>query len=342
MPAASRLSTVDVLRGLAALSVSWFHFTNGNQAFLADGWLKASGTVGWLGVEVFFVMSGFIIPLSLDRGSYALRDYGTFVLKRVIRLDPPYLAALAIILLLGWRSAQLPGFRGAPQDVSAAHVALHLGFVNVFFGYPWLSPVFWTLALELQYYLVIGLLFPLIVARSRLVRALVIALLPATAFAFANDAFLCRWLPLFGIGIAVFERHTGRVTAGTFIALVGWCVICATWTHGPIVAAVALGTGVLLAFATIPAAGAAGWLGAVSYSLYLLHVPIGGRIVNLGERLDVTGGMQLVVLAAAVAASLAAAWLLFILVERPAQRWSSRWKYHRAALAHLPAGAQVA
>lgn len=337
-----RQPTVDVLRGLAALSVSWFHFTNGNQAFLADGWLKASGAYGWLGVEVFFVISGFIIPLSLDRGAYSLADYGTFVLKRIIRLDPPYLAAIAIILLLGWLSAQLPGFGGQPPDVSVTQVALHLGYINVFFGYPWLSPVFWTLALELQYYLAIGLLFPLIVARSFAMRTVVIALLAAAGLLFPAEPFLGRWLPLFCVGVAVFERQTGRLGAAGFGVLIAWCVICAALLHGPIVAAVALGTGLLIRFTAIAARGPHGWLGSVSYSLYLLHVPIGGRIVNLGERLDVTGWMQLAVLGAAVIASLLAAWLLFVLVERPAQRWSARMKYRRAARVHVPAAAQIA
>jgi peptidoglycan/LPS O-acetylase OafA/YrhL len=343
MPAPpSRLATVDVLRGVAALAVSWFHFTNGNQAFLADGWLKHSGAYGWLGVEVFFVISGFIIPLSLDRGGYRLHDFGTFVLKRVLRLDPPYIAAIVVILGLGWLSAQLPGFRGQPQDVSLAQVLLHLGYVNVFFGYPWLSPVFWTLALELQYYLAIGLLFPLAIARRETMRAVVIVALASLGFVFPAEPFLFRWLPLFGVGIAVFELHTSRLGASSCAAAVACCAVSTALLHGAIVAIVVVGTGMLIAFATLPARGPLGWLGKVSYSLYLLHVPIGGRVVNFGERFDLSVWMQGVVLVAAVAASLLAAWLLYALVEQPAQRWSSRLKYRRAAGARVPAGAQVA
>jgi len=69
------------------------------------------------------------------------------------------------------------------------------------------------------------------------------------------------------------------------------------------------------------------WLGTISYSLYLVHVPIGGKIVNLGARYAHTLPTELLVLAIAVVASLGVAWLLWYFVERPAQRWSSAITY---------------
>jgi peptidoglycan/LPS O-acetylase OafA/YrhL len=60
-----KLEIISLLRVLAALGVAWFHFTNGNVSFLDAGWLKNSGKYGWLGVEVFFVISGFVVPYSL-------------------------------------------------------------------------------------------------------------------------------------------------------------------------------------------------------------------------------------------------------------------------------------
>ena len=68
-----RIDTVDSLRGVAVLAVVWFHLTNGNP-MLPSSWLRTSGRLGWLGVEVFFVISGFVIPHALYRANYRLRD----------------------------------------------------------------------------------------------------------------------------------------------------------------------------------------------------------------------------------------------------------------------------
>ena len=86
---AGRIETLDCLRGIAAFAVLWFHLTNGNLGFLPPGVLKSSGAFGWLGVEVFFVISGFILPYALQRAGYHSADFFQFVWKRILRLDPP-------------------------------------------------------------------------------------------------------------------------------------------------------------------------------------------------------------------------------------------------------------
>jgi hypothetical protein len=72
-----RIETVDALRGVAALSVAWYHFTHGNLTFLRDGRLKSSGAYGWLGLEMFFVLSGrwlihcSVVPVRGSGGSFS-------------------------------------------------------------------------------------------------------------------------------------------------------------------------------------------------------------------------------------------------------------------------------
>ena len=94
-----RIETVDMLRGFAALAVCWFHLTDTN-AIAGSGVLEKSGRYGWLGVEIFFVISGFIIPYALHRSSYTLRHFGRFLLKRITRLDPPYIVSIVIAIIL--------------------------------------------------------------------------------------------------------------------------------------------------------------------------------------------------------------------------------------------------
>jgi peptidoglycan/LPS O-acetylase OafA/YrhL len=66
------------------------------------------------------------------------------------------------------------------------------------------------------------------------------------------------------------------------------------------------------------------FLGAISYSLYLLHVPIGGRVINLAARLDLGMPGKVAAIAAAALASVGAAYVLYRLVEVPALRWARK------------------
>jgi len=83
----SRLENIDVLRGIASLAVCWFHLTN---SYAQGSVAQLSGQYGWLGVEVFFVLSGFIIPHAMYSSNYELRSgWKIYIAKRLLRLDPP-------------------------------------------------------------------------------------------------------------------------------------------------------------------------------------------------------------------------------------------------------------
>lgn len=193
----TRIQIVESLRGLAALSVAWFHFTNG-QGLLQDGWLKSTGSYGWLGVEVFFVISGFIIPYSMCRGAFQFPShYGTFLLKRIVRLDPPYLVAAILALCLLYISAAMPGFRGPQPELSIPQVILHLGYLNTFFGYPWLIPVFWSLAIEFQFYICVAIVYPLLSNVSINVRILTLTAICASAYFVPSPALVFHYSGLF-------------------------------------------------------------------------------------------------------------------------------------------------
>lgn len=331
-----RLEIIDALRGLAALSVAWFHFTNGGGLHLPrESWLRVSGSFGWLGVEVFFVISGFVIPYSLSRGGYRFRkDFGTFLLKRIIRLDPPYLIAIGLTIALWYASALTPGFAGEWPRISAPQLLSHLGYLNAFVGYPWLSPVFWTLAIEFQYYILVAIAFPMFASRSKLVRLLALFLLMASAAtAVDRRELVFHYGGLFALGIVTFQKHMGLWSFRSYLVLLAAASALTASTLGPLIAAVGTGTAVSVGFAKVARCRPLALLGAVTYSLYLLHVPIGGRVVNFGARFAQARPAQLSVVLAALASSLLAAYVMFRLVERPAQRWSSSFKYRRSAIA---------
>ena len=273
-----------------------------------------------------------------NRGYVLRRDIGRFILKRVMRIDPPYFAAAGLTLLFWYLSAWLPGFRGQAPSVTAGQVLAHVGYLNELLGLPWLGPVFWSLAIEFQFYLLIALLFPVVTSNSATIRLVGLAGVWCAAMIGAPAAWVVPYLGMFGCGMVVFERHRGAIGRPVFTVML-IAMAAATWrTQGFANALVCVGTAVVIL------SGRGGsvigsWLGAISYSLYLVHVPVGGRVVNAGVRAAAYGIPPIVTLVAALIASLGAAVAFYRLIERPAQDWAASLKYRGRIAAPCPAGA---
>jgi peptidoglycan/LPS O-acetylase OafA/YrhL len=321
---------LDPLRGLAALAVCLFHFSCGNREYLSeDDAVRWVGSFGWLGVESFFAISGFVIPYSLyARGEYRLSDAGPFFLRRLKRLEPPYFACIAMVLGLQWLSAQAPGFRGEAFPFSLGRILAHAGYLNAVLDYGWVNPVFWTLAIEAQFYIFVALIYPLLNHRVAAIRWGTIAgMVLAGAAGHGNVALLPHWLPIFALGMTSFQGFVGHVTRPQFFILTALVAGAAAAIVGVQEAVAGTLTGVVIVLAgtrPLPA-----WLnplaaaGAISYSLYLVHVPIGGRVINLVSRLPNTLGYRYAGILAAFVVSGLAAVAFWWLVERPSQRWAS-------------------
>jgi peptidoglycan/LPS O-acetylase OafA/YrhL len=316
----NRLKTVDALRGVASLAVCFSHLTY--SIFGPDSWLKLVGGYGSFGVQIFFVISGFIIPYTLWRASYRPHNYGTFVLKRLIRLDPPYLVVVTLLIPIGYLSAHAPGYNGPPFHVTIPQVLLHLGYLNVFFGNNWLSGVFWTLAIEFQYYLLVGLFFPLISNRNPKLRLALFVCLGVLAVAIPMGTFIFHWFFIFMLGMLVFQRYVGLINNRYFFALLGLLGVGAWFTTSPLMAIIGVLTAMAISFVRFDNA-LFNFLGTISYSLYLIHEPVGRRVVNWGARFTTDFGEKILVLLIGLASAICAAWLLYWFIERPAQRWSS-------------------
>jgi peptidoglycan/LPS O-acetylase OafA/YrhL len=338
-----RIRSLEALRGLAGLAVTWFHITHGGE-LLADtshpllqaaGWV---GSVGYHGITLFFVLSGFVIPLSIQRSAQgsglraALRGFPIFLLPRLLRLQPPFVAASVLAIGLNLLSTTLPGYRGQfqvtllPASTSLLTDSL---FLTGLLGGTWILVVAWTLALEVQFYAIAGLVEPAcraarqrhpwptlllglisvsLVARFLLWPALVFGALPSFALGWLSAHRLiaphrCQWL-----GIA-------------------WLLLLIGAQSGPQQAGVALICIALIALAVrFPDRASAPllWLGSISYSLFLIHVPIGGRVVNLLRRGELSAELQFLVCLLAVAVSLLVAWGFWALIERPSHGLSRR------------------
>lgn len=322
------LSTVDGLRGIAAFAVCWFHLTT-FSLFQPVPWLKMSGQYGWLGVQVFFVISGFIIPYSLFRAQYTLVSYWRFLARRLVRLDPPYFATIAVVVGYQALVSRMHWHKGVAYHISWPQLLAHIGYVNAFVGLPWIVEVFWTLAIEFQYYISIGLVYRFVAKRNiRATLLLYVVVLVFSIFSH-NNAFLPHHLPLFLIGIVIF-RYRCLNTGITELAL-GSCyaIVLTVINNGylPAMAGTFAEVSILFVTCTNPVLT---FLGKISYSLYLTHAFISGIIIVQGARLlgfGPTAQLSLVIIALAVV--LAFAYLLYALVERPSKALASRILYRK-------------
>lgn len=342
MKSTNRIQSLEVLRGIAALAVTWFHITHGGKilAEAANPVLQVAesfGAIGYHGVTLFFVLSGFVIPWSIRnvppvhglRG--ALHDLPSFLLRRLLRLQPPYAVACLLAVGLNWLSTLAPGYRGSfsvtlPQALTAL-LSDNL-YITGLLGGSWILVVAWTLALEVQFYAVAGLIEPWAKPAScktisPYLYGVGVAAISALAVLIPQGTLVFRVLPVFALGwIAAHQAMRPRPVLWLAIA---WLLLLLVRLGGMEQALVAAVCVVLLKLALlVPSFGPKLllWLGGISYSLFLIHVPIGGRVVNVFSRFPLSGSQQLLVCLLALVLSFLAAWGFCVVIERPSHRVS--------------------
>ncbi|HEY5313651.1 MAG TPA: acyltransferase [Pirellulales bacterium] len=366
---AGRFQFVDALRGLAALSVAAYHISRyGPLAHAAEhsipDFVQLLLKHGWIGVQIFFVISGFVIAYSLRRAAVTPRFIGQFALRRSLRLDPSYWTTIVLVLVL---SSLLPASFAEPASadpLSAGQLVAHVGYLQNVLGYENLSVGFWTLCIEVQFYLMFVVLLGVAqwtaggaAGADRACYQRLLALLAPVAIASlfyfgrqrASDAWLVHFFSMFFLGMLVcwsLEGKISRLWFGLFAALMA----ASLTVHWSLDITVALLTG--LSVYLVGRAGHLhdwlGWrplqyLGRISYSLYLIHYPTSCLVTALGREL--TGDAPLPAaawLAVSLVASIGAAHLLYVLVERPSLEFSRRigapdWSWQPLRRALLPA-----
>ena len=146
-----RVNELDLLRFIAAFMVVMFHY--GFRGHAADGYsllsLPTYATVskyGYLGVELFFMISGFVILMTASSGSFK-----KFVISRIVRLYPAFWACCTItfiaILIVGDKRF----------TATFGQYLINLTMLNEFFGIRSIDGVYWSLAVEIHFYLLVAL-----------------------------------------------------------------------------------------------------------------------------------------------------------------------------------------
>lgn len=326
---AQRLLQLDGLRGIAALAVVLFHFTYRYDELIVprDGvWYRFA--LGEFGVALFFMLSGFVIAMSLER----TRTPVQFAVARWWRLYPAFWAALLLTLVVT-RAMELPG-----TQLSAGEVLFNLTMLPRLFGAQYVDGVYWSLQVELLFYLGIGLLWFTPARRAiEPIVALWIVLGIVAHFLLADQHFAAeRWYPaahklgtLFnlafihvfaiGLGLYAYWAH-GRRSGWALIAL---ALAAHLLEHGIFELAILTALTLLLVLAVWGYLPFLAWrpllvLGAISYPLYLVHQNVGYCLLRaLGKQgIDANGSIAI-----ALVIVLALAWLLSRFVEQPTMHW---------------------
>lgn len=322
----SRLEQLDGLRGIAALMVVCYHYTaHFSHLYGHPTPLPFEFSIGRYGVQLFFIISGFVIFLTLN----STRNYRDFLVSRFSRLFPAYWAAVLITFLVV-SSFSLPG-----REVSLGAAVLNLSMLQEWIGVEPVDGVYWTLTLEISFYgimlalFVLGLL-PNIESIAALWLAAMLVAYGLETYAsvglapMLKKSLLLEYANLFIAGIMFYKLHEGvKATRPALILLAALFVEYVIHGARP---AVVCGFFFALFYLAIDGPPRIRnvltlkpllYLGAVSYCLYLLHQNVGYVMLRNLYAMQIPPP---VVIPIVVAASIVLAGLLSRWIERPAMR----------------------
>ncbi len=368
----SRIPELDGVRGLAIALVLIFHYV---ELPVATGARTLWGSTAlfyglflptrfmWSGVDLFFVLSGFLIGGILLDNRESPRYYSVFYLRRFHRIFPLYYLLIAVVAVGVWAWPLSPLFRGSMPMWVFPVFAQNL--TGDYTRAPEAIEVTWSLAVEEQFYL----LFPFIVklcSRTALLYVLGACLVAAPVL--RTLLILDGWgfelvyslLPTradtlaLGVLAAMIVRSEAATTwvkvnaRRLYLCLLGLIALVSTmlkWTDYSYLGTVGysiFGTAhflfiLLLLIAPLPLMKAAfsarwlRWLGMVSYCVYLVHYPMKIGMFQLfmpGHDLVINGTKSLVVTIAALVTTLAVAQFSWVVLERPlVKRAHVRYQY---------------
>lgn len=235
----SRLGWLDALRGIAALVVVFDH---SSYTFMPDfrRELTPYFSTSRYGIMVFFLVSGYIIPSSLERRGCVR----TFWIGRIFRVYPLWAAAVTALLTLNALGiAEIRDF--GPQTVTTVAVA-HVTMLQELLGTPNLLLVLWTLSYEMSFYLLVVALFTVRLHRHSAALAIILAVLAA-----------------------------GSVTAGVALPP---SALSGVFGTGPVIAYASVAMGVALCCASAASVVLRGIGGVLGGALALVLVPFNGTV----------------------------------------------------------------
>jgi len=295
----NRVNEIDLLRFIAALSVVFFHYSF--RGYAADSMsvmpypmLASVSKYGYFGVELFFMISGFVILMTAANGS--LRS---FVISRIVRLYPAFWACctitFAIIVAIG-----------EPRySASIRQYLVNMTMLNAFMGVPSIDGVYWSLFVELRFYALVAVI--LLIGRIQqaqlfiviwLVASVALELFPIRKLRFLLITDYSAFFIAGATCFLIWQKGMSLVRATVMVVAWGMAVYLSTKSLAAFeshyntvmnsfaVAGIVTTFFIVMILVSLRCTGLLGktsWLlaGALTYPLYLLHQNIGFIIFNI-------------------------------------------------------------
>jgi len=320
------IKSVHFIRSIASTAVCIFHlFCGNNRLFDNNNFFKKTFSYGYLGVEMFFILSGFIICYVLPK-NFHIKQFYPFIKRRLIRIEPPYIASIILLLVLNHLSHNLTGIN---QSIDWTNAFFHLAYLNSFNLGPYLNPVYWTLGIEFQFYILIALFFPLINKTKHVIVFMFLSLMLPYLNAYLPEGYITiiPYTPLFGLGILLyFYKFTKLIDRNQYVIITAFLLVQVYFYFNISFVLVSFLTLLILNFWKLDNRIIT-YLSKISFSLYLTHVIIGGKIINLGLRFFQTEFSRYFLFLIAFSASILFAHLFYLIFEKPAINFSKRINY---------------
>ncbi|MEO6580149.1 MAG: acyltransferase [Sphingomicrobium sp.] len=322
-PQRPHFASIDALRGFAAFSVVLFHLGGAGLPKLASPTTTRLTSWGWTGVEVFFVISGFVIPFVMMKADYHWRDAGNFLARRFVRIWPPSAMLIALTIAQFVVINRMSAGHGGWTSLSTLRILANLAYIVPFTDQSWLNGILWTLSVEFQYYLFLALAFPLFAANRYWLVAACAASLLTPLLPFAESALFLKYAGYFAFGGLALLYREGRLGVPAMLGLLALGAAAATLELGILPTAFAAATTLIIAFIPIRSRVLI-FLGTISYSLYLTHMLVASTSEFLLLRLfhPTSAVERLGAQMACLAIVILGAWLFYLLVERHFVSWS--------------------
>jgi peptidoglycan/LPS O-acetylase OafA/YrhL len=319
-----KIISIQYLRGIASLGVVLCHYGSNT---LSHPLLSKFFNFGQAGVYVFFFISGFIIVYSLNKLNYRPQYFFTFLLKRSIRIDPTYFVVIILTLLLFKGLSYCHSFKGEKMPFIPGQLLAHIFYVIPFTKYPFYNRVFWTLCVEFQFYLLIGLLYFL--SGNFIYKSIFLILFSLTFLIPLPNGynFVFNYAPIFAFGISLVNVYENKTRFNIVFSVLMSILI--GYKFGLPIFGLIIASSLCIFFLKINIKPLI-FLGDISYSLYLIHVMTLVVFNGIAKKLNFDiGHYELLWIILKVSIAIISAYILYIIIEKPSLSLSKRVFYHR-------------